>query len=402
MSDFIPLLPNSLSPEEVGALPPLKLFDPRSTSFIESLSAHLMQKKESRTYPELMALAYWMRKANIERIKSYMMSRSQGAFLVPRGTVLHFAPSNVDTIFIYSWFLSLLVGNKNIVRISSKTSVQTEILISSISEVFSQDTHKDVRLMSLLLRYERDQSTTQRLSSVCDVRAIWGGDGTVQEIRKIPIPPTSTEVAFANKYSLAVIGASEWIKASESDRQALAESFYNDSFWFDQMACSSPRLVCWLGDSQSAETASSDFWVRVEKRLKYYDHRYPDVDYVNKLVAADMLSIESNVRICSATNNDIVRVWLEKPALHMNFHCGAGLFFEAVLHSLDDLLPILNRSVQTVSYAAIDPAVFRDFVATKPLAGIDRIVPFGQALDFSPVWDGFDLMRVFTREITIT
>lgn len=44
----------------------------------------------------------------------------------------------------------------------------------------------------------------------------------------------------------------------------------------------------------------------------------------------------------------------------------------------------------------------RDFVLEAPLVGIDRIVPFGQALNFATVWDGFDLTRVFLREITIS
>ena len=33
--------------------------------------------------------------------------------------------------------------------------------------------------------------------------------------------------------------------------------------------------------------------------------------------------------------------------------------------------------------------------------GIDRIVPIGKSLDFSNVWDGFDLFRSFTREVEV-
>ena len=32
---------------------------------------------------------------------------------------------------------------------------------------------------------------------------------------------------------------------------------------------------------------------------------------------------------------------------------------------------------------------------------LDRIVPFGRALDFHPVWDGTDLLDVLTRKITL-
>jgi hypothetical protein len=54
-----------------------------------------------------------------------------------------------------------------------------------------------------------------------------------------------------------------------------------------------------------------------------------------------------------------------------------------------------------VSYAGVTKDEWRAFLEAAPVAGIDRIVPFGQALDFSPVWDGFDLMRVFMREVSL-
>jgi hypothetical protein len=57
--------------------------------------------------------------------------------------------------------------------------------------------------------------------------------------------------------------------------------------------------------------------------------------------------------------------------------------------------------VQTVSYAGFRKEELRQFVVSSPLCGIDRIVPFGHALDFSPVWDGFDMLRTFMREITL-
>jgi hypothetical protein len=34
--------------------------------------------------------------------------------------------------------------------------------------------------------------------------------------------------------------------------------------------------------------------------------------------------------------------------------------------------------------------------------GVDRIVPFGSALTFGAIWDGYDLPREFTRLTTLT
>lgn len=398
---YTPLASNAPSVEQLASTPALMPFADETLQFIEALSVNLIQLPESRTFPEMLALAFWMRKANLVRLKEQMQQRVGDALLVPRGTVFHIAPSNVDTIFVYSWFLSLLCGNRNIVRLSSRSSIQTETLISTISKLLSLPEHAAIAERNLLVRYAPNDQVTALFSGACDVRVIWGGNTTVEQIRQIPLPATSTEVAFANKYSLAVISAEAWLTANEETHAKWVKGFYNDAYWFDQMACSSPRLIAWLGEKTNARKASDHFWSMVAQQLSSRRTTFGDADYVNKLLASDELAIESTVSILQGEDNNIVRVWLDTPALHEERHCGAGLFFECALGQLDDIHPLLNRTVQTVSYAGISPKEIRDFIKEKPPTGIDRWVPMGHALDFSPVWDGFDLLRVFMREITI-
>jgi hypothetical protein len=395
------LIPNSPQPEQLAAIPSLLPFAEETLKFVDDLSQKLIRSPQSREFPELVSLAYWMRKANLERLRTDMQQRMGNTLHVPRGTVLHIAPSNVDTIFVYSWFLSLLTGNKNIVRLSSKISAQADFLVNAIAELLSTPTHAAIAQRTLLVRYAPDDSVTERFSSVCDVRVIWGGNSTVQKIRKLPLPPTSIEVAFANKYSLAVLDAKRWQAGTEEQKNTLANAFYNDAYWFDQMACSSPRLVLWVGDQESSLQAADDFWSRVQQLLSKRRERFADRDYVNKLFAQDSIAIESDVTIPMSATNDLARVWLKEPALHQDHHCGAGLFFESAIPSLEAIKPLLNRSIQTLSYAGFMQDELRTFIQSAPLAGIDRIVPFGQALNFGPVWDGFDLARVFMREVSL-
>jgi len=239
-------------------------------------------------------------------------------------------------------------------------------------------------------------------SAVADVRVIWGGDATVKQIRAIPIPPASIDIAFANKYSMAIIHARRWLEKSEIRREQETKAFWNDAYWFDQMACSSPRAVLWVGDKDAVEQAVNDFWGRLDDLLVNKATRFSDADYVNKLVAVDSLAMENKIQVHTGSTNNLVRVWLDEPALHIDHHCGAGLFFESRLSALDELRPLLSRTIQTISYSGWEKHEIRDFIMESPLAGIDRMVPFGQALDFSPSWDGFDLTRVFMREITVT
>ena len=400
-SDFEALLPASPIPEELAQTAPLPIFCKASIDFASALSGELLRHGDIKAFPDLVALAYWLRRAHVERLRLALLDRVGDSIQHPRGTVFHIAPSNVDTIFVYSWLLSLLTGNRNIVRLPSKQSIQTDMLVQAVARVLSLPSHHAVARRNLLVRYPINDVITARLSAVCDVRVIWGGDDTIRNVRQIPMPPHAIEVAFANKYSLAAIELDRWLSLSDADRQALAQAFVNDAYTFDQMACSSPRLVVWVGSQANLSQASSDFWLRVEGILAGSNEALDDVDSINKRIAQDALAIQVDVSHRSSASNRVSRTWLSVPALHVDLHCGAGLFLESHLADLQALTPLLSRTVQTLSYAGFDHDTLRDFLNTPGLAGIDRVVPFGQALAFSDIWDGHDLLRTFLRQVTL-
>ncbi|WP_420872013.1 acyl-CoA reductase [Cohnella rhizosphaerae] len=53
----------------------------------------------------------------------------------------------------------------------------------------------------------------------------------------------ATELTFANRFSFSVLSANAIEEAAEAEMDRLVQQFYNDCYWFQQMACSSPRLV---------------------------------------------------------------------------------------------------------------------------------------------------------------
>jgi len=401
----VPGIPTAVAPEALAGVPVLPPYSDAALDFAASLSDTLMHAPQARAYPELTALAFWLRRANLARLREGVMQqwqlRADAPVMLPRGTVLHIAPANVDTIFVYSWMLALLSGNRNIVRVSTRESPQAAVLTSAVCRLLAEPAHQPIAQRTLLVRYAPNDAVTARLSSVCDVRVIWGGNDTVAAIRRIALPPTATEICFPNKYSLALLSASGWAAASPAQQQAWVEAFHNDAYWFGQMACSSPRLVLWVGARDQAREASAGFWAGLGATVAAKAPALADADYVNKLVAADSLAIETCAEMRTERSNDVVRVWLDEPALHVSRHCGAGLFFESSIPVLAALPALLNRTVQTVTHAGFDPAELRRFVAGTLPGGIDRIVPFGKALSFAPVWDGLDLTRAFVREVSV-
>jgi len=405
-ADYTSLLPNAPALQSLCAAPLLRPFDPAALAFVEAVSTALLASSAARHHPELVALAYWMRRASITRLRQTVESANAGRILVPRGMVFHIAPSNVDSIFVYSWFMSLLAGNANVMRLSSRASAQTGVLTDILKHLLIKDEYKAITQRTLLVQYQAKHEINALFSSFCQVRVVWGGDATVANLRTVPLPPTATELAFADKQSLALIDALAWLAADVAQKQAAAQHFFNDVYWFNQLACSSPRQVLWLGEKDTVDTARSDFWPRVETRIADEGVRFEPSTYMQKRLTIDALAANTEtdtLRILQGRNNALTRLWQERPNESLNIRGGHGLLLESRLDNLDDLRPLLSRRIQTLSYFGIDEPRWRAFfsVDAEPVRGLDRVVPFGQALNFAPVWDGFDLYRSFTREIQL-
>jgi hypothetical protein len=249
--------------EEVLALldaaTPRLPFSDELIGFCGGLSEAIFRDREAARFPELAALAFWMRKAALIRLSSdFRKTEAPDTFALPRGLVFHIPPGNVDTIFIYSWLLSALTGNRNVIRLSLRHTEQTEILLRIWREALSSA--PALWSNTLILRYGHDEEITRALSMHCDMRVIWGGDETVSRIRAIPLPPLSREIAFPDRHSLAALKADRYLDLGNDEREALAAHFFNDAYWFDQMACSSPRMVVWAGEAEAVKCASELFW----------------------------------------------------------------------------------------------------------------------------------------------
>lgn len=400
MSGLQILLPAGQDLEVLAAGPDLPPFGDLQLDFAAALSRALTSSPASRQHPELMALGFWLRPAHLRRLVDRVLSDHAHTVLQPRGLGLHIAPGNVDTIFVYSWMLSLLCGNRSIVRLSSRPSEQTTLLLAMLQPLLEDPAWRAVARSVAFVRYAHDDAITARLSARCDLRVVWGGDATVQAVRAVPLPAHATELCFPDKFSLTLLRADAVADAEGPALAALARALANDAYTFGQQACSSPRLVLWLGDQAQTERARSRLWPPVEAAARQMAHGLGMADHLNTAVAVDLLALQADVHIAPGPAL-VRRVWLDNPAVHAEAHGGGGLFHEAGLATLDDLPPLLSRRVQTVSHHGFSRDELLQFCRRHTLRGIDRMVPVGQALAFGPVWDGTDLWRAFTREIDV-
>ena len=371
--------------------------------FIGDFSKAIMKDVVARQYPEIISLAHWIRpKALLDLKQARESSKLNNTLELSRGIALHFAPGNVDTIFLYSALLSTLMGNQNIVRISQRDSPQITLLIKILNELFAKEENAEISKRLFVIRYAHDDATTAALSEICDLRVIWGGDNSVNEIRKIPLPPRSRDLTFPNRWSLAVIDSAYVIDSSEREIEKAATNFVNDSYWFGQMACSSPRLVLWRGTPEAKQKAAKLFWRSVRNQAEKFASDIAPVNFVNKLVAQDIAAIEGDINNVQSMPDNVTTVsqmtMLEVPK--DDLCVGDGMFWEHPLTQLDELSELLDIRSQTIVSFGISSNDWHNFIS-KAGAKIDRIVPLGQALQFGVVWDGYNLLTEFSRQVAI-
>jgi hypothetical protein len=376
---------------------PMRPFSEEVIQFCADFSSRLFRDRDSLRYPELQALAFWMRKAEITRLaQDFAGLKNKGAVLVPRGLVFHIPPANVDTIFVYSWLVSVLTGNRNIIRLSPRASEQTAIICRLFNDALAS-APEHLRRNTVMLRYGHEREITAAISAAVDVRVLWGGDASVTAIRSIPVPPRAKELTFPDRYSFAVIRASAYRNADAATRDRLAGDFFNDVFWFDQMACSSPRLLVWVGESDETATASSDLLERVRVRAVAKGYEVQPQIRLNRFAFACSAVIDGNV-VQYRDLEQLVVLNIEHLDHFSREHSGGGLLYETRIAELSELSSFVIRRDQTMTYFGLDSAELEDL--TPRLQGIDRMIPIGQALNFNRFWDGYDLFQELTRHVS--
>jgi hypothetical protein len=375
----------------------LSAFHPDVVNFVGDLSRSLRRHPETQAHPALGALAYWFRPSNIERLRiDYdRLDADADRTRVPRGVAFHIPPTNVATLFVYSWLLSALVGNANVIRLS--LSVDTSgPLLDTINTCIGR--HTTIAATTAIVRYDHEEVVTASFSQA-DVRVIWGGDEAVQRIKAIPSAPATIDLAFPARHSLTVLDASAVL--AEANLDSLAGRFFNDAYWFDQLGCSSPRLIVWRGDPSASERAANRFRTALIAELRRRTHVVTPSTALSKLTYAANAAANGTVQRIDWESNELTigdmgcldRVDRDGP--------GGGFFYQASVSRLDELVPHIRRSDQTLGHFGIAPGELRDLARALGSRGIDRIVPIGEALTFDRHWDGLDLFAAFTRAVTV-
>ena len=393
------LYPQKVSFEGLSKEKPLVPFDEKTIEFLNDLSKELINTKEVREYPDVATFAFFCRRGNIISLRKKHISEK--VLRLGRGIVFHIAPSNVPVNFAYSLICGLLSGNLNIVRVPSKLFRQVELITEAIKKTGEKEKYREIAKKIILIRYDRTSTATKYLSSICDVRVIWGGDETISKIRENQLSPRAFDITFADRYSLCIIHSDKYIEAL--DKVKVANDFYNDTYLFDQNACTAPHLVVWIGDKKKVLKAKELFWKELHNILLAKQYVVQPIIAVDKLTALYNQSILGN-KITKSQGEDNLIWRADMTELDVNiedYRCTSGYFSECHVSSLFEISKIINRKYQTLAYFGFDKHQFQDFILQEKPNGIDRIVPIGRTSDFSLIWDGVELINTLSRVIEL-
>lgn len=358
---------------------PLPCFSPLICDFVAALSARL--KQDSRRHPDLAAFGFWLRSRHIDEQRKRMQGRA------PLGMVFHLVPSNVPTVAFYSWLMALLMGNPCVVRLSSRIDPVQEAMLAILQELFSQPEWHGIASRTRFIRYGHDEAVTAWLSACCRLRIVWGGDETIRQIRAIPLSPAAQEMVFPDRRSMAVLD-SEWLTGLDpACWQQTMTALQQDCTRFNQQACASPTMLCWLGTPDEALR---------QRLLEYvfFPFNNDPALTMERLIQCQMNAAmlkEGAVAVFAGS------VLLTLPSPVNLPHIGGGMASEWVADGWEAVQAV-DWNVQTCVYVGADICSARDQLRIAT-GRIDRVVTPGQALAFEWFWDGVDMLGCCSRVI---
>ena len=378
---------------------PGPVYEKSRITFLSDFSKALLKDQGIRQYPDVVTFGFWCRSSNLNKIIKNINSKH---IRVGLGMIYHNSPSNVPVNFAFSLVFGILSGNTSVVRLSSKESESTSLIVNVLSKLLEDPIYSEIKKTIFIIKFDRDDEVNKFWMSVADGRVIWGGNETVAKIRTYPCKPRSREIVFPDRFSLCAINAIKIVESNDDDLKKVCTSLFNDVYVMDQNACSSPQLFNWVGNDVTIKKAKDRLWPLF---LEYVNskHSLEPIQYMNKYVDACRSAI-NNDNVLSVKHKDNLLFNIELSHFHEQQHDQRGYFgtiHEISIESLNELSSIIDNRYQTMTYFGFEVKELKDFIISNKLRGIDRIVPIGRSLDMDVIWDGYDIINHLSRTVDI-
>lgn len=371
-------------------------FEPLIVDFLDAVSKDIMKHPESRNVPGLHAFGFWCRKKHLLQLKEkYHISDERCG----KGLIFHICASNIPGLFAWSMVIGLLMGNSNLVRVSSgEESVHTARAFCDVfRRVLMRPPYQCMADRMAVVTYPRENETlTIHYSEKCRLRVIWGGDRAIETITKLHCEPMPEDIIFPDRTSAAVMDADSINCMSADELDFQVQLFYDDTYAMDQNACSSPQLIVWQGKEDACLQASDRWWKTVDVHLK--DYQLSEKQIYDKYSLACEAAMSDQCKEIHWMNEKLCHIWMESlPSDWTEFRGNSGIFLEYRIDMDEEMISIDSERLQTLLVLGTECEKWKRIIHAEQMKGISRVVPFGQALEMDLVWDGQDLTKRMTE-----
>ena len=213
-----------------------------------------------------------------------------------------------------------------------------------------------------------------------------------QAIKSLPSKPRVRDVSFADRYSAAVLDFSDTVTTDVLTQWA--QRLWRDTQPHEQQACSSPKLIFWLGNTAQQSTFFAAVDELAQQQMQHSKTLRNEQLVYSQYAAALTQSTTWQGRFIQVISGQNVQQMLAA-------HSGQMTYLVVNIDEIDDIAELQNAKLQTLTYAGCDKHALIDLLQQPALDGIDRLVPVGQALECATLGDGMDLLSMLSRRVTL-
>jgi Acyl-CoA reductase (LuxC) len=372
-------------------------FAPERVDLVASVAEALLGPRRSGASGPAAHFAFWTRRAALAKLAASFGARvPKHALARPRGLIFHLPPQNVETVFLYSWALSYLGGNANIVRLPHEISAQMLAIVDLFLERLEAREESQ-----LFVHYPSQGDLGAKISARSDARVVWGGDAKVALFAPLPLRNGGKSIWFGDRFSFSTINGAALDKLDAAALRALAKKLHNDVFVFDQMACSSPHALYVVGEAAAHSVAVRRLLDATALAWTMDDPAGRVGHAIGKMTAAFYAAASGRASSVNWRNTNLTSFVARAPA-RQDLRVGGGFLGVVFVRSLDEITGFIRESDQTITYFGWERGEIEAVAALRTGPGVSRWAPIGTALDFDFIWDGYDIPFELTRLIRIS
>jgi hypothetical protein len=318
--------------------------------------------------------------------------------------VAHWIAGNIPTLAVFSFVLSSLAKNVNLVRVPQESLPVVGRMLAALDETTTPSGRTSGRALlegaSFFYFAGDDRATHAELSTHADARVVWGGRETVASVLSLPRHEHCEDVVFGPKFSLGLVDAKAAGRAIGDP--ALPRSIARDVLLFDQAACSSPHILYVEGDLERARAFAGALAAELERQTARSPKRA-----IQEGTAAAILRLRTDYALSETRDVRASRavdwtVLVDADGAVLSDGVQSRTVFVRAVGSLTDVVPLLTPQVQTVGFLVDDEALAERLASQLCRRGISRLARFGLMNVYDQPWDGMFAVDRLVRWISWT